>query len=63
MLATAMSTRIGYDLAARIAKRALEQGRAVIEIARELSGLSEEELLNLLNPERMARPHDRNTKS
>jgi fumarate hydratase class II len=32
MLATALSPRIGYDLAGRIAKRALEQGRAVIEL-------------------------------
>jgi fumarate hydratase class II len=37
---------------------ALELGRAVIDVARDLSGLSEEELLKLLDPERMARPHD-----
>jgi fumarate hydratase class II len=58
MLATALTPRIGYDLATRIAKTALEQGRAVLDVARDLSGLSEEELLKLLDPERMARPHD-----
>ena len=58
MLATALTPRIGYDLAARIAKSALEQGRALIDVAREMSGLPEGELLKLVDPERMARPHD-----
>ncbi len=58
MLATALTPRIGYDLANRIARTALEQGRAVIDVAREQSGLAEAELVELLDPERMARPHD-----
>jgi fumarate hydratase class II len=37
MLATALTPRIGYDLATRIAKTALEQGRVVIDMARESS--------------------------
>jgi fumarate hydratase class II len=58
MLATALTPRIGYDLASRIARTALEQGRAVIDVARELSGLTEAGLAALLDPEQMARPHD-----
>lgn len=58
MLATALTPRIGYDLASRIARTALEQGRAVIEVACELSGLTEAELAELLDPEQMTRPHD-----
>lgn len=58
MLATALTPRIGYDLASRIARTALAQGRAVIEVAREQSGLVEAELVELLDPEQMARPHD-----
>jgi len=57
MLATALTPRIGYDLAGRIARTALEQGRPVFDVARELSGLPEGELLNLLDPLRMAQPH------
>jgi fumarate hydratase class II len=56
MLATALTPRIGYDLAGRIARTALEQGRPVAEVARELSGLPDEELAELLDPARMARP-------
>jgi len=58
MLVTALTPRIGYDLAGRIARTALEQGRSVIDVARELSGLPESELVDLLDPMRMARPHD-----
>lgn len=58
MLATALAPRIGYALAGRIARTALAQGRPVIDVARELSGLGEEELKKLLDPMRMARPHD-----
>jgi fumarate hydratase class II len=58
MLATALTPRIGYELASRIARTALEHARAVIDVARELSGLTETELVELLDPEQMARPHD-----
>lgn len=56
MLVTALTPRIGYDLAARIARQALVQARPVIEVARELSGLADAELERLLDPGRMARP-------
>jgi fumarate hydratase class II len=57
MLVTALTPRIGYDLAGRIARTALAEGRAVIDVAREQSGLPEAELERLLDPERAARPH------
>ncbi len=57
MLATALTPRIGYELAGRIARTALAEGRAVIDVAREQSGLAPAELEALLDPARMARPH------
>ena len=59
MLVTALTPRIGYELAGRIARTALAHGRAVIDVAREQTGLSETELSDLLDPVRNARPHDR----
>lgn len=57
MLVTALTPRIGYDLAGRIARTALAEGRAVIDVAREQSGLPETELALLLAPARTACPH------
>ncbi len=57
MLVTALTPYIGYDLAGRIAKAALEQERPVIDVAREMTELSAAELERLLDPARMARPH------
>jgi len=56
MLCTALAPRIGYDAAAAIAKEAYETGRTVREVARERSGLDEEELTSLLDAEAMTRP-------
>jgi fumarate hydratase class II len=56
MLVTALAPRIGYDLAGQIARTALAEGRAVIDVAREQSGLPEAELERLLDPARTARP-------
>ena len=58
MLVTALAPRIGYERAARIARTALADGRAVIDVAREQSGLSEAELTHLLDLARAARPHE-----
>ena len=58
MLVTALTPRIGYDLASRIARTALAEGRTVIDVAREQSGLPETELADLLDPARTACPHD-----
>ena len=59
ILVTALTPRIGYELAARIARVALADGRPVIDVAREQTGLSETELSDLLEPVRNAQPHDR----
>jgi fumarate hydratase class II len=53
MLATALAPVLGYEKAAEIAKEAAKSGRTVREVARERSGLSEEELGRLLDPETM----------
>lgn len=53
ILATALAPRIGYEQSAEIAKEAMESGKSVFEIAREKSGLGENELRDLLNPRKM----------
>ena len=58
MLVTALTPRVGYDLGARIARRAAEEGRPLIEVARELTDVSEEELRALLDPLRLTRARE-----
>jgi fumarate hydratase class II len=53
-LATALVPAIGYDRAAEIAGEAARTGRTIREVARERSGLGEEELDRLLDPARQA---------
>jgi len=53
MLATSLVPLLGYDKAARIVRKALEEKRSIIEIAREELKIPEEELLRLLAPENM----------
>jgi aspartate ammonia-lyase len=48
-LATALNLRIGYDRAAEIVKEALASGRTIVEVAREKSGLQEEDLRRLFD--------------
>jgi fumarate hydratase class II len=50
ILVTALNPIIGYERAAKIAKRAYAEGRAVIDVAAEESGLPRAELEALLNP-------------
>ena len=50
ILATALNPVIGYEKAAAIAKRAYAEGRPVLDVALEMSGLSEAELRRLLDP-------------
>jgi fumarate hydratase class II len=59
MLATALTPLVGYELAGRIVRMAMAQGLPVIEAARELSGLAEDELQRLLDPVRLALGDDR----
>ncbi|MGH8477060.1 MAG: class II fumarate hydratase [Methylococcales bacterium] len=53
ILVTALNPIIGYMKAAEIAKKAYKEGRPVIDVAVEISGLSREELEKLLNPARL----------
>lgn len=56
MLTTALAPVIGYDKAAEIAKEAARTGRTIREVARERTNLTEEELAQILNPEKMTEP-------
>lgn len=56
MLATALAPVIGYEKAAAIAKEAAASGRTIREVAREKSGLGEDELAKLLDARGMVRP-------
>jgi fumarate hydratase, class II len=53
-MCTALAPVIGYDRAAQIAREAYASGRTVREVARELSGLDENTLAQLLDPERQS---------
>jgi fumarate hydratase class II len=53
-MGTALAPEIGYDRAAALVKEAYASGRTVREVAREKSGLGEEKLRALLDPESMA---------
>lgn len=55
MLATALNPVVGYERAAAIARRAREEGRAVRDVAREMTGLDERLLDRLLDPIGLAR--------
>jgi fumarate hydratase, class II len=50
ILVTALNGVIGYEQGAAIAKRAYAEGRPVLDVAREMTALSEEELRKLLDP-------------
>jgi len=50
ILVTALNPLIGYDRAAEIARRAYAEDRPVRDVAREMTGLSNEELNTLLDP-------------
>ncbi len=53
ILVTALNPVIGYELGARIAKRAHDEGRPVKEVAAEMTTLTSEELDRLLDPRAM----------
>lgn len=55
ILVTALNPLIGYDKAAKIAKTAFAENRAVIDVAREMTDLSEAELEKALNPMNMTK--------
>jgi len=55
VLVTALNPIIGYDLAAKIAKKAFAEKRPVKEVAKEMTDLSNEELDKALDPIKMTR--------
>ncbi len=55
ILVTALNPIIGYDLAAKIAKKAFADNRPLKEVALEMTDLSEEELDNALDPMKMTK--------
>ena len=55
ILVTALNPLIGYDKAAKIAKTAFAENRAVLDVAREMTDLSEEDLKKALDPINMTK--------
>jgi fumarate hydratase class II len=55
ILVTALNPIIGYEAAAAIAKRAYAEGRSVLDVAREMSGLPEDQLKKLMDPALLAK--------
>jgi len=55
VLVTALNPLIGYDQAAKIAKKAFKEKRPVKEVAREMTDLSDEELDQALDPINMTK--------
>ncbi|MGM0545966.1 MAG: class II fumarate hydratase [Bacteroidota bacterium] len=55
VLVTALNPLIGYDKAAKIAKKAFAESRPVKEVAREMTDLSDEELDKALDPIKMTK--------
>jgi len=55
ILVTALNAVIGYEQGAAIAKRAYKEGRAVREVAEEMTALSAEELAKLLDPSELTK--------
>ncbi len=53
ILVTALNTVIGYELGAKIAKTAYAEGRAVIDVAVDMTDLSRKELEKLLDPKKL----------
>jgi fumarate hydratase, class II len=53
VLVTSLNSLIGYGLGAAIAKRAYAEGRPIIEVAAQMSGLPIEQLAQLLDPARL----------
>jgi len=56
MLVTALNTHIGYDNAAKIAKKAYNDGKTLKEAALELDMLTEDQFNEWVRPEKMAKP-------
>ena len=55
ILVTALNPVIGYAKGAATAKQAYEEGRPILDVAKETTGLSEKELKKLLDPAVLAK--------
>ncbi len=55
ILVTALNPIIGYDLAAKIAKKAFAENRPLFDVAKEMTDLSDEELKSALDPIKMTK--------
>jgi fumarate hydratase, class II len=55
ILVTALNREIGYDKAAKIAKKAYKENRAIIDVAHEETGISISQLKVLLNPTKLTK--------
>jgi len=55
ILVTALNRVIGYELGAKIAKTAYAEKRALLDVAKEMTTLSESELVRLLDPAALTR--------
>jgi fumarate hydratase class II len=55
-MCTSLAPVIGYDAAAKIAKKAYETGKSIREVARESTQLSEQQLNDLLDARRQTEP-------
>ncbi len=55
ILVTALNSVIGYEKGAAIAKKAYAEKRTVIDVALEMTDLSEDELIKLLDPEKLTK--------
>jgi fumarate hydratase class II len=55
ILVTALNPVIGYEKAAAIAKQAYREGRPVLDVARDVTGLPEKKLRELLDPAALAK--------
>ena len=53
IMVTALNPVIGYELGAKIAKKAYAEGRSVKDVAAEMTNLKPEELDRLLDPRGM----------
>ena len=56
MLVTALSPKIGYDNAAKVAKRAHKNGTTLKEEALKTGLISEKEFIKIVNPKKMVKP-------
>ena len=57
-LATALVPLVGYDAAVEVAREAAKSRKTVREVARERTGLTEEQLAQALDPSKMTRPSE-----